>query len=82
MTEEPPIVIGNEFASVEVRRVVGRNGTRLEIYAPRQDRRVHLDAVVLEALTAYTPAALSSFVADATGVASDISSDEPSETIE
>lgn len=77
MTDEPLIVIANEFASVEVRRVVGRNGARLEIYAPRQDRQVHLDAVVLEALTAYTPAALSSFVADATGTASEDTSTEP-----
>jgi hypothetical protein len=50
-----PIVIANEFADVVVRRVMTRNGMRLEIWSPRRGTRVHLDAVELECLTWQTP---------------------------
>jgi hypothetical protein len=47
----PELVISNEFATVIVRRVQTRNGTRLEIRAPQSGRSVRLDALVLESLT-------------------------------
>ena len=50
-----PIVIGNEFVDVEVRRVHTRNGVRLEIYSPRRGTSVRLDAMVLDALTWQSP---------------------------
>lgn len=50
-----PIVIGNEFVDVEVRRVHTRNGVRLEIYSPRRGTSVRLDAMVLDALSWQPP---------------------------
>jgi hypothetical protein len=50
-----PIVIANEFVDVEVRRVLTRNGVRLEIYSPRRGTSVRLDAMVLDALTWQQP---------------------------
>jgi hypothetical protein len=50
-----PIVIGNEFVDVEVRRVHTRNGVRLEIHSPRRGTTVRLDAMVLDALTWQPP---------------------------
>jgi hypothetical protein len=56
MSENPePIVIANEFVDVEVRRVLTRNGVRLEIYSPRRGTSVRLDAMVLDALTWQQP---------------------------
>lgn len=46
-----PIVIANEFAEVEVRKVRTRNGVRLEIRSPKLGYRVRLDALELEALS-------------------------------
>lgn len=54
--------VANEFAVVEVRRVVRRNGVRLEIVAPRLGRRILLDAVVLEGLAGQTPDSLSAIL--------------------
>jgi hypothetical protein len=44
-------VIANEFALVTCRKVLTRNGERLEIVAPKRDYSVRLDAVELESLT-------------------------------
>lgn len=46
-----PIIIANEFAEVEVRKVRTRNGVRLEIYSPKLGYRIRLDALELEALS-------------------------------
>lgn len=46
-----PMVIANEFAEVEVRKVKTRNGFRLEIRSPKLGYRVRLDALELEALS-------------------------------
>ncbi|WP_369830208.1 dihydrodiol dehydrogenase [Mycobacterium sp. E1747] len=45
------MVVANEFAEVEVRRVDTRNGSRLLISAPKTGRSISLDALELEALT-------------------------------
>jgi len=45
------IVISNEFASVEVRKVATRNGERLQIRSLGKQTSVRLDAIALEALT-------------------------------
>ena len=45
------IEIANEFASVVVRQVQTRNGTRLEIASPRLGFAIQMDAVALESLT-------------------------------
>lgn len=45
------IVIANEFAAVEVRKVATRNGERLEIRSLGKQTSVRLDAIALEALT-------------------------------
>jgi len=48
---EEPVVISNEFAVVEVRKVYTRNGERLEIAAPKLGRAIRLDPLELESLT-------------------------------
>ena len=45
------IIISNEFASVEVRKVATRNGERLQIRSMGTQSTVRLDAIALEALT-------------------------------
>lgn len=45
------IQIGNEFATVTVRKVHTRNGVRLEIESPKLGYKIRLDALELESLT-------------------------------
>jgi hypothetical protein len=54
--------LANEFAEVRVRRVNTRNGVRLEITAPKLERRVLLDPVELESLTWQTHETFSRFL--------------------
>ena len=53
------IEVGNEFASVGVRRVLTRNGVRLQVRSAKLESDVFLDAVVLESLTWQTADSLS-----------------------
>lgn len=53
------IEVGNEFAVVSVRRVLTRNGARLQVRAAKRGLEVFLDATVLEALTWQTSASFS-----------------------
>jgi hypothetical protein len=53
------VEIGNEFANVNVRKVLTRNGARLEVSSPRRGLTVYLDSTVLDALTWQTPESLS-----------------------
>jgi hypothetical protein len=43
--------LGNEFASVLVRRVRTRNGARLEICSPKRELSIFLDPTILDGLT-------------------------------
>ena len=61
------IVIANEFVDVEVRRVLTRNGVRLEIYSPRRGTRVRLDAMILDALTWQRPEVFSDLLRSESG---------------
>ncbi len=45
------IEVINEFAAVIVRKVLTRNGVRLEISSPRLGHSIKLDALALEGLT-------------------------------
>jgi hypothetical protein len=47
--------LSDESAITLVRKVRTRNGVRLEIHSPEQDRRVYLDPLVLESLAWQTP---------------------------
>ena len=47
--------LSNESAIALVRKIRTRNGVRLEIHSPEQDRRVYLDPLVLESLAWQTP---------------------------
>lgn len=49
--EESILVIANEFAAVSVRKVLTRNGERLEISSLGHESSILLDAITLEALT-------------------------------
>lgn len=45
------VTISNEFTSIKVRKVLTRNGQRLEIVSPRLGFRILLDPLELESLT-------------------------------
>ena len=53
--DDEPLLIANEFAEVHVRRVMTRNGMRLEISSPRTATAVRLDPLELEVLTRQEP---------------------------
>ena len=42
--------IGNEFSGAQVRKVRTRQGERLEVFIPKNDNRILLDAMQLEIL--------------------------------
>lgn len=53
--DDEPLLIANEFAEVHVRRVLTRNGVRLEIFSPRTATTIRLDPLELEVLTRQGP---------------------------
>ncbi|UTT48474.1 MULTISPECIES: hypothetical protein [Rhodococcus] len=55
VSAEPWDGIGNEFAGVRFRKVSTRNGERLELYVPRTQARILLDAMALEVLADQEP---------------------------
>ena len=63
----PVIELGNEFASVVVRKVRTRNGERLLISAPKRDTGILLCPLELESLTWQTPETFSAFLAEPFG---------------
>jgi hypothetical protein len=60
--ETTPLVIGNEFATVTVAKVMTRNGERLRISSSRLNTSVELDALALESLTWQPPETFSRFL--------------------
>jgi len=56
--------ISNEAAIALVRKVRTRNGVRLEIHSPEQDRRVYLDPLHIESLAWQTPETFSDTLED------------------
>lgn len=52
--------IVNEFSAVVVRKVLTRNGERLEIRSPRF--QIQLDAVALEAISWQSPETISTYL--------------------
>ena len=56
--------ISNESAIALVRKIRTRNGVRLEIHSPEQDRRVYLDPLILESLAWQTPQTFSDTLED------------------
>jgi hypothetical protein len=68
-TDGVEIALGNEFASVVVRRVTTRNGVRLRIESPRSGSAIELDPLELEALTWQTHEFFSQLLGDPHGPA-------------
>lgn len=62
-----PITIANEFTEVQVRRVDTRNGSRLQISAPKTGRWITLDALEVEALTRQNTRTLAAMVGNIDG---------------
>ena len=65
-TVEPvgePIGIANEFTGVVIRKVLTRNGERLEVVTPKSGYRVLLDAMQLEIISTLTPEAFTELIA-------------------
>lgn len=54
--------ITNEFAQVRLRKVLTRNGARLELFSPRLGYSIRLDALALESLTWQTMDTFSRFL--------------------
>ncbi len=65
--EEEYTEIGNEFATVLVRKVRVGDGERLEVFSPKLDYRIYLDAPLLESLTRQTSETLSKFLEEPYG---------------
>lgn len=61
--ENDYIEIANEFSLARVRKVHTGNGVRLEISAPKQERKILLDPLELESLTWQTKETFSGFLA-------------------
>lgn len=59
--------VGNEFASVVIRKVFTRNGERLEIFAPKLGKSIQLDPLELESLTWQTHETFSQFLSQPFG---------------
>lgn len=49
------ITVANEFTGVTMRKVLTRNGERLELLVPKSGKRILLDAMQLEILAAQKP---------------------------
>jgi hypothetical protein len=77
-----PLVVANEFAEVQVRRVSTRNGVRLEVRSPRLGRCVLLDALELEALTWQEPALFSELLAEPFGPSGSTPADRSAEPVD
>lgn len=60
VTQEFSVV--NEYAVVRVRKILTRNGERLEIHAPRLGHTIRLDALACEALSWQAPEVISTFL--------------------
>jgi hypothetical protein len=62
MTDDEPVELANEYATVQVRRVHTGNGVRLEIVSPKLGRGIRLCPLELEALTWQTHETFSEFL--------------------
>ena len=69
--EDEYATIKNESATALVRKVRTRNGVRLEIYAPKVDKRVYLDPLLIESLAWQTPETFSNILANPPKLADD-----------
>lgn len=58
-----PIGIANEFTGVLVRKMLTRNGERLEVTTPKSGHRVLLDAMQLEIISTLKPEAFTELIA-------------------
>jgi hypothetical protein len=61
------IRVSNEFADVVIRKVLTRNGERVEISAPRRGLLIELDPVELESITWQTTDTFSRFLESSLG---------------
>jgi hypothetical protein len=61
------LTITNEFTSIRVRKVMTRNGERLEIHSAKLGFTIRLDPLELESLTWQTPDTFCAFLADPYG---------------
>jgi hypothetical protein len=67
LSAEPALQLANEFATVEVRKVLTPNGERLEIRSPRLGHMIRLDPLELESLSWQTHESLSRLLAEPYG---------------
>lgn len=65
------IGIANEFTGVQVRKVLTRNGERLEVTTPKSGHRVLLDAMQLEIISTLTHETFTELIARRLGAHED-----------
>ncbi|HEX3513707.1 MAG TPA: hypothetical protein VHT26_06880 [Trebonia sp.] len=58
-----PLSIANEFTGVVIRKVLTRNGERLELTVPKSGYRTLLDAMQLEIISTLSPEAFTEMFA-------------------
>jgi hypothetical protein len=73
-----PLGIANEFTGVVVRKVLTRNGERLELTVPKSGDRTLLDAMQLEILCTLPPEAFTEMFARRLGSYEPPSAEDPS----
>lgn len=67
MPDDPVIQIANEFTTARVRKVLTRNGERLEVHSPKLGTTILLDPLELESLTWQTTETFSRMLEDPYG---------------
>ncbi len=67
MADDGWIQVANEFTTSRVRKVLTRNGERLEIHSPKLGTTILLDPLELESLTWQTPETFSRLLEDPYG---------------
>ncbi len=67
-----PFDVGNEFATVRVRKVLTRNGERLEISSARRGSLIRLDPLELESISWQSHGRLSEFLEEPYGPSGEV----------
>lgn len=75
-----PIGIANEFTGVVVRKVLTRNGERLELSTPKSGHRILLDAMQLEIISTLSHESFTELIARRLG-SYDGPADSPESTV-
>ncbi len=62
MEQDGKIIVGNEFTTVHLRKILTNNGERVEISSPKLGYKILLDPLALESLTWQKPEVFTKFL--------------------